>query len=165
MSDVDNFDVFKDRAISLLERWEIFRNERMEYTTPQQCIRGFLLEINDGYTEELMKSNVMERSDLIKYYEQLRTEALMQVRTDPEYLRLFANFKWWMHFINIIAPFDQIVLWRTYVWRKAVERHREKFVIDYIQKHSHDFLLECKEVLKNDEKRVAREESEREHGE
>jgi hypothetical protein len=57
------------------------------------------------------------------------------------------------------------VLWRTYVWRKAVERHREKFVIDYIQKHSHDFLLECKEVLKNDEKRVAREESEREHGE
>jgi hypothetical protein len=49
---VDNYDVFSDRAKSLLVRWDKFHKQ-----TPYdgvRCIEGFLLEVNDGYTSLLI---------------------------------------------------------------------------------------------------------------
>jgi hypothetical protein len=50
---VDNFDVFRDRAESLLSRWTNFRDNNPQ-ATPARAIAGFLDEINDAYTNGLM---------------------------------------------------------------------------------------------------------------
>jgi hypothetical protein len=50
----DNFDVFMDRAKSLLQRWENFRNQHRDREgIAQHCIKGFLTEVNDKFTEML----------------------------------------------------------------------------------------------------------------
>jgi hypothetical protein len=52
----DVFDIFKDRVISLLYRWEKFRNCNPELPdVTRKCIEGSLREINDDYTKSLME--------------------------------------------------------------------------------------------------------------
>ena len=46
-----SFALFKDRTISLLERWERFAKQHDG--EDKRCIRGFLQEVNDDYTKYL----------------------------------------------------------------------------------------------------------------
>jgi len=55
---VDNFDIFADRVESLLARWKGFKERNPEYySIANHCIRGFLSEVNDGFTSELLKED------------------------------------------------------------------------------------------------------------
>lgn len=61
--EVTNYDIFEDRAISLLARW------RKCLETNPQCdssyaIKGFLQEINDDYTKQLILSGEMSESTI-----------------------------------------------------------------------------------------------------
>jgi len=51
--EVTNWDVFKDRTESLLRRWDKFA--KANPTEAQKSIKGFLAEVNDGYTTALLK--------------------------------------------------------------------------------------------------------------
>jgi hypothetical protein len=59
MAEADNWDIFEDRAKSLLERWSKFRKRHPE-STAQHAIEGFLSEINDNYTKGLLKPDCSE---------------------------------------------------------------------------------------------------------
>jgi hypothetical protein len=77
------------------------------------------------------------RSDSMSYYAQLVTEASIQVRNDPECMRLFSMHKKWLHRINWIAPFDQFVLWRLDVWRERYMSRKQEVIWSYVKSHSH----------------------------
>lgn len=55
----NNFDLFEDRANSLLERWRYFHDkyiaEGNEDLVIKMCIDGFIHEITDDFTKGLMK--------------------------------------------------------------------------------------------------------------
>jgi hypothetical protein len=49
------FDTFKDRAETLLERWQKIANGLGVKNADVVAIKGFLLEINDDYTKYLVE--------------------------------------------------------------------------------------------------------------
>lgn len=53
----NNFDVFEDRAKSLLERWRKFVDAHPD--AQRGAIQGFLLEINDDFTKALMEKDAL----------------------------------------------------------------------------------------------------------
>lgn len=53
----DNFDLFIDRVKSLVDRWEKFHTERTgKKFIGQYCIKGFLSEVNDDFTQFMMNN-------------------------------------------------------------------------------------------------------------
>jgi hypothetical protein len=50
----NNYTIFEDRTISLLERWRLYM-VRNPHVTPQDAIEYCLQEINDGFTKSLME--------------------------------------------------------------------------------------------------------------
>lgn len=55
--EVTSYQVFEDRAKSLLERWGKFRETNKSFKgIDALCMKGFLQEIDDEYTKNLMKS-------------------------------------------------------------------------------------------------------------
>jgi hypothetical protein len=52
----DEWDIFADRAKSLIQRWWKFRDTHRNITSiSKECIEGFLAEINDEFTKQLLK--------------------------------------------------------------------------------------------------------------
>jgi len=54
--DISAYAVFEDRIRSLLDRWSKFKKKHPERVNiDAECINGFLLEVNDGYTRGLIE--------------------------------------------------------------------------------------------------------------
>lgn len=52
----DNFDIFHDRALSLLERWKKHHDKYpLLPHISKNCIQGFLNEVDDNYTKQLKR--------------------------------------------------------------------------------------------------------------
>lgn len=51
---VNDWDIFKDRVESLLERWDKFYRRHTPGVIPTQSIKGFLAEVNDDFTKKLI---------------------------------------------------------------------------------------------------------------
>jgi len=48
------YNAFKDRTLSLLDRWERFYNSHQETEDiDRKCIKGFLYEVDDSYVKYL----------------------------------------------------------------------------------------------------------------
>lgn len=55
---VDNFDIFSDRALSLLNRWKKYHDSNLDKPDiADYCIKGMLQEITDDYTKALIERN------------------------------------------------------------------------------------------------------------
>lgn len=49
MEQVSSFDLFEDRAASLMKRWRVFHDKNRDMPNiGQTCIAGYLQEVSDG---------------------------------------------------------------------------------------------------------------------
>jgi hypothetical protein len=57
------FDVFKDRALSLIDRWDIFNKNNPN--TDAICIKGVISEVSDDYTMCLLNNALVDSNKVI----------------------------------------------------------------------------------------------------
>lgn len=54
----DNFDIFEDRIKSILERWKKYKENNTQVDRiSSKCIKGFMMEINDDFTDILIEDD------------------------------------------------------------------------------------------------------------
>lgn len=64
----DNFDIFIDRVESLVKRWKTFYDKNKDFTDiSKHCIKGFLSEVNDGFTKQLMEKDFSKVEEFLEY--------------------------------------------------------------------------------------------------
>jgi len=55
LANMANWDLFEDRVRSIIDRWDKFAiNHQNDPSISKKCIKGFLDEINDDFTQMLM---------------------------------------------------------------------------------------------------------------
>jgi hypothetical protein len=53
---MNSYDLFEDRVKSLLERWHNFKENHPGLTdVDKHCIKGFLSEVNDAFTQSMLR--------------------------------------------------------------------------------------------------------------